>query len=229
VPLAVIVSCPLIIPGCHSTVIDPAEYQGYYLYFPMDSSLFREYRVDRKIYSADGSVDSSGWFIRERQGRNDLTPEGDTVSIITRYKRMQEGDEWSVDSVREVRKNSRLVRVQEGNIIFIKLVFPLKEGKEWNGNAYNTVGEEKYKYQDFGKPYIDDDIVYQNTVKVIQKELIDPIVNTVIKSEIYGSGIGLLYKEIIDYHYCTDEDCLGQQKISYGTEYHERIIRFGYE
>jgi hypothetical protein len=44
---------------------------------------------------------------------------------------------------------------------------------------------------------------------------------------VYALGVGLVYKEITELNYCTDENCRGQQKIDNGREMKLVIKKYG--
>ena len=206
---------------------DPA-YLGY-AYFPLDSGLFRIYLVKEKNYHIDGQVDSSAWFGKEEQQSWFLNQLGDSVLLTERFFSQDSTGPWQLDSLIRVQKNKLWVLVTESNIPYVKLVFPVTESKSWNGNAYNSMGEEDYHYKNVSEKTTILNSVFPYSVTVIEKDLEDPVVNTVKNYEIYASGVGLVYRESIDYHYCTDPGCLGKGIILYGKEYRQWIINYGHE
>jgi len=81
----------------------------------------------------------------------------------------------------------------EGNIRYVKLVFPIVEGQTWNGNAYNSLGFQNYEYNNTFTPYTVNGVTYDSTVTVIQNVDSNLIyVNNMF--EVYAKNIGMIYK-----------------------------------
>ncbi len=227
--LFIILVVMLILPCCREKSIDPSSLDMGYTYYPLDSGLYREYLVQQINYAADGSIDSSSWYYKEIQGAWTLDESGDSVMTIERYKTNDTTADWEIDSLFRIRKNNLRVIATEDNIPYVRLVFPVVDSEKWNGNAYNSLGEQDFQYSNAGKETEVQGKKFPVTVTVIEKEIDDHIVNYVKKDDIYASNTGLIYKEIIDYYYCQEEGCLGQQIISYGTVYKQWLIKSGYE
>jgi hypothetical protein len=106
-------------------------------------------------------------------------------------------------------------------------VFPVHEEKKWDGNAFNINDEELYSYKDTYQPFSLGDATFNSTITVIHQNIMDTIVMTDIRNEIYAENIGLIYKESIILHYCTDNECLGQMIIEQGSDFRLELIGYG--
>ena len=104
---------------------------------------------------------------------------------------------WAIKEVWMVNANKKSIQVVEGNVRYTKLVFPVQQGANWNGNAKNTIGEWLYTYE-----YID-------KTETIGSKQLDKVLNVKQKNyrtlisyqnytEKYAKGIGLVYREITD-------------------------------
>jgi hypothetical protein len=220
----------LAINQCQESNLDPGINNFGYSYFPVDSGFYRDYLVKTITYNIGGTIDSATCYLRELNGKWEVENKVDTILTISRYRRNTPEEDWVIDSVFDIRKNDRVLISKESNIPYVKLVFPVRDLKEWNANSYNVLGEDKYHYADVSSDKLILDTLFSNTIKVIQKELIDTIVYTNVKNETYASGIGLIYKESVNLNYCTEYDvCIGKKIISYGSESRQWIISYGQE
>ncbi len=224
----ILIAVLIIQDGCRDTTINPDQLQTGYSYFPVDTGMYREYYVVDIKYVA-GVADTSTWFYRETQKYWYLDQGGDSTLLIERDIRNDTSDAWAVDSLFRVKKNRTRVLVNENNVDYVKMVFPVRDSLSWNANTYNDLGEEDYRYQDVDKDIKINGLEFPSTMKVLQKEIDDPIVNYVKKDEIYADKIGMVYKESIDLFYCTDQDCLGQQIVLHGEDFRQQIIKYGTE
>ena len=214
---------------CSDKIVDPGFVDIGYGYFPLDTGLYREYMVRLVSFSGEKS-DTSTWYYRDTQKYWFTDQAGDSVLVIVREKRIDTTEDWAPDSLIQVKRSSRRLIVTENNIPYIKMVFPVADSLQWNGNAYNTLtGQDDYYYKNVGQSRAVLDTIYHNTLTVIEQDIEDPIVNQVKKDEIYADGVGLIYREKIDYRFCQDQDCLGQGIIEYGSDYRQWILKYGYE
>jgi len=107
----------------------------------------------------------------------------------------------------------------EENIRYIKLVFPVKEGKSWDGNAYNTLGTWNYTYTDVDVPLIINNNTFDSTLTVLQLD--NPLLISYEHSEEqYARGVGMIYKQytFLDY-----------QNIQPGLEFTMQVSSYSYE
>ena len=81
----------------------------------------------------------------------------------------------------------------EDNRRYIRLAFPINPIYRWNGNAYNELAEEEYSYENLYAPDTFSGLNFDSTVTVNQNEFVSNI-NRIIRKEIYGNHVGLLYK-----------------------------------
>jgi hypothetical protein len=126
-----------------------------------------------------------------------------------------------------VRKDGNEFVVTEGNVPFVKLKLPYSAMHRWDGNTYNSLGIDEYGYEKIAVSEVVNGISFENTVQVEQELNDDAIVFRDERKEIYAAGVGLVYKEIIQLHYCTDDACLGQQKVDEGKEMKMVIRAYG--
>ena len=171
-------------------------------FYPLDSGYWIEYQVDSIIhlniddqYLVDTSLESYHFYIREEVDSAFIDGEGKQVWAISRYKRNADSLPWEFTSLWTAKLSSTSLERVEDNLRFIRMVFPLRENRKWNGNAYNTLDEEDYIYSNLFLPKTYSSLYFDSTVVVNQNDFISNI-NRIIKKEVYGNHVGLLYKEI---------------------------------
>ena len=147
--------------------------------------------------------------------------------VVHRSTRSNEDEPWTFFDTWSMRSDGHEVIVSEGNIPFIKARFPVRAGNRWNGNALNTIGEDVYEYRDVGSPMQFNGLSFEKTVTVEQEYNDDVIVFTDKRTEVFARDVGLVFKEVIQLHYCTDDACLGQQKVDRGIEMEMVIKAYG--
>ena len=214
--------------SCDSKIeIDPAETgQAFY---PLSPGDYREYKVEQIKYSILSTPDTIKYFLKEQVGDSFINQTGGTTYTLNRYKRSDDTVAWVIDSVWAVIKSETNVVVSENNIPYAKLIFPVLDQKKWDGNAFNTIAEELYRYEHTYQPISLENIDFNSTITVIHEFNPDSIVMKDIRNEIYAENVGLIYKESIILHYCTENECLGKQIIEQGVDFKQELIGYGNE
>lgn len=192
-------------------------------YFPLQTGNYYIYNIDETIYSEVAPVQNKIYQMKVEVMDSFPTPDGTYTYVLSRMTRDNETDVWLDLDTWSTRANNLELVVNEGNTPYLKLVFPLHEGKEWNGNKYNNFGEDKYQLTSFGEPFELEETNFENTLTVTQENNDDVIVYHDIRKEVYAKDIGLVYREIMQLSYCTNNDCLGQQIIKSGKIYKQQL------
>ncbi|MGB1241411.1 MAG: hypothetical protein ACPG49_02745 [Chitinophagales bacterium] len=175
-------------------------------YFPTETGFWLEYQVDSVIYSplrTEGK-DTVSLQMREVFGDVFIDNEGREAITIERLIRADESTDWNdVTPIiwYAVRTNDQVERV-EGDLRFMKLIFPVFEGRTWDGNTFlNTADTRLRDYRDWNYEYIEvagntslNGLNFPETLTVSQIDRED-LVNKTFAIETYAKNIGLIKKE----------------------------------
>ena len=148
--------------------------------------------------------------------------EGKEALRIERYRRENNSQKWVIDSVFTAKKEIDKGLKTENNVTYVKILFPIKEGLKWNGNAYNSFGNDIYELKKVNQFFQTNGRKFDNTFTVIQQND-STLVDLKKKIEIYAENIGMIYQEKTNVLYCNSGDCLGKGKIDFGTKH---ILKF---
>lgn len=212
--------------ACTESTVDPIDVQRGEEFFPLKIGLYFEYQVEQLEYLISGDAVAEDYFLREEVTES-FTSGIDSVFVMRRFTRASVDDSWEPFNTWQIRKSSQNVTVSEENTPFIKIVFPIQAGNSWDGNAQNGLDEDVYVMDSLYSVYVLNDVQFDSTLTVIQNDNQDFIVEQDRRFEIYGFGIGLVYREEQLLQYCTDDDCLGQQIIETGNVYRQRLMDYG--
>ena len=213
--------------GCDSNDIDPDPERLGLEFYPLETGLYRDYKIRHIRYSAISKPDTSNYYLREHVLDSVVNMEGGYTYILARYSKDSLNLDWELDSLWKAEKNSKFVRITENNVPYVKLVFPVKEGMSWDGNAYNNEEPKEYAMGHAYQPFQVLDSMYEESVTIMHDSIPDQIVRYILKYEVYGNNVGLIFMEDQDLNYCTWDYCRGQGIIDEGFFYRQELIGYG--
>ncbi|MBL7920526.1 MAG: hypothetical protein JNJ40_09450 [Bacteroidia bacterium] len=173
-------------------------------YYPTTIGRYAIYDVDSTIYNSL-TQDTTVTKYRIKEKITDLFTDNEGQDalrlerFIKKYNPNKSYDSiaWTIKEVWMVNANKKSIQVVEGNVRYTKLVFPVQQGANWNGNAKNTIGEWLYTYE-----YIDkaENIGSKQLDKVlnVKQKNYRTLISYQNYTEKYAKGIGLVYREITD-------------------------------
>lgn len=167
-------------------------------YYPVKVGNYWIYDVtETKVIN--NQYDSTKYQVRElvdtvfQNGANELTYR------VIRSRRNNTNANWANDSLVLINKSLSDVRRTHNNFKTISLVFPVKEGKFWDTNAFNILDADDYAYASVNQPFTLNNKMYDSTVTVVQGE--PDLVTLDDRREVYAYKVGLVYKNFTVYEY----------------------------
>lgn len=179
-------------------------------YFPLKLGEVRTYKIDSTIFDNKGTIKNKiSRIAKESIIESYIDDEGEVNFIIE--QNIFDNDKLVQTNILNAYKNKTKAVRNEGNLKFIKLVFPVIKGKSWDGNALfdaeNTIvriaGEPikmyelwDYRYNETGISKTLNGIDYKNVVSVIQTDTENSIEKRYSLEE-YAKDVGLIYKKMM--------------------------------
>lgn len=199
-----------------------------YSYFPVNVGHWVMYEVDSTVWDDFYNINDSlherayNYKIKEIIESEFYDNEGRLTQRLERYKKLNDTTDWFINDVWTMNLTSATAEKVEENNRFIKLVFPVSKNTTWNGNAFNTIGEAEYEYDDIDVPATINGILYDSTLTVIQASDTNNLIEAQFQYEIFARNIGLIYKR---YRYVTFD--IVSHEILSGKDYSYKIISYG--
>jgi len=168
---------------------------GKYVVYDIDSVVYDDFKKDTTFFK---------YRIKEKLEEIYIDNEGRSAIKLVRYIKKYDASvsyedmSWIVKDIWNYTKTKTTLEVVEENVRYTKLIFPINGGAEWNGNAFNTIGEWNYKYE-----YVDvaqkiNATNFSNVLSVIQKNDKNNVIHREFYNEKYAKNVGLVYREIKD-------------------------------
>jgi len=113
-------------------------------YFPLEIGDYRIYQIQQIEYSLFAATDTAHYQLKELVV-DTFSTQSELNYILHRFKRDLSTDKWQLDSVWTSRRTQNHAIVVENNISFVKMVFPIRLDKVWDGNLFNASPPDEYQ------------------------------------------------------------------------------------
>jgi hypothetical protein len=193
-------------------------------YFPISTKDYRIYQVEETIYNFVGS-ETKNYQLRESITDSLISDSGEINYVLMREIRSDASENWKVDSLWSVRKTDKVVVINENNVPFMKLSFPIKVGESWNGNAYNEREEKNYLFAKTNLGQLSTNVTLGEVITVVLADVPKNLVRIDQRYEVYARGIGLVEKNYNSIEYCT-KDCDATEQIIGGRVLKQFLISY---
>jgi len=176
--------------SCHKEETSTELDYGY-AYFPLKQGSWKEYRVDSVLYSPFG-VDSIQWIIREVTDTLVIVGTDQKEATIFMFKRHPDSLNWEPGyTVKQFSRNSSQAEEWFNNTRYIRLVFPVYEGRKWDGNAMNSLGNQDYSIDKLTYSDTISGIFYPDLLNVVQQKRIT-LISQDTDEETFSRNLGLV-------------------------------------
>ncbi|HLW39072.1 MAG TPA: hypothetical protein VKX31_01685 [Brumimicrobium sp.] len=195
-----------------------------YEYFPMEEGVFVEYEVTMIAHNIhlNPQHDTIKYKLETIIGEEVV----DNSGRLAR-KFFQSKYDLSTGEILDQRVWTRIIDENRGEVVEenqrkIRLVFPVKNGDDWNVNAFNALGNQEVYYEDVNVGRTIGGFALENTTKVMYDDFLS-LVDYQKSHEIYAKGIGLVERKIKDLS-INNFDTLNIQS---GSEVHYKLLNYG--
>lgn len=196
-------------------------------YFPLQKGLYAIYSVNEIRYSSLAEPETLAYELLAEVVDSFKNSSGDYTHVIYRSTRVDNTEMWTVLDTWSVRKGDMETVVNESNVPYVRLTFPLQKGVVWDGNKKNTLEADDYEIKSYDESIVVNGTTFEKTLTVEQEAYDDGITKTDLRSEIYARDIGLIAKYLTQIIYCTEQVCLNDMIIETGIIYKQEIKEYG--
>lgn len=181
---------------------------GRYVVYDVDSTLWDDYKQVKTIHKYQMRYTVADTFSDNERRRS---------YKIDIHIRNNDTLQWKTHRVITVTPTTAALEYSEANIRFIKMIFPVANNLEWEGNALIPAADQDYqyfqnwtyRYSDQEKPFNNGKVLFENTITVnqVDEKLNDPETMPdsygylTFAKEVYGYDIGMVYREMTHWVY----------------------------
>ncbi|PCJ26525.1 MAG: hypothetical protein COA97_05450 [Flavobacteriales bacterium] len=190
---------------------------GKYVIYDVDSFFYNNF---------NDSIDTSYYQIKEVVDSKYEDLEGEEAFKIIRYRKEIDSTNWVLIDVWNSKITQTNFQKVEENVRFVKLIFPVKDNKNWNGNSMNTGQEMIYEYTSVDNSEIVGSTSLNNVLTVLQLDNIN-LVEEYYHEEKYAKGIGMVYKKNVDISKKEFDSTTGNWERTLGTDITMTLSSYG--
>jgi hypothetical protein len=213
----------LIISACSDrTTLEPEPFdESQFEYFPLQIGKYVVYQIDSVIYDfAPGggtARDSFRIFAKEIVADTLRDQTGQLLFAIERYERKNDAEPWILKNISTAARTTTQAIRTEDNFRFLKLIFPLDNRSEWDGNIWidenreiEIAGERvrpftnwRYEVDSIDVQALVGQFAFDSTLLVTEADDTNIIERRLSRAR-YAKHVGLVWREqwILDSQYC---------------------------
>lgn len=174
---------------------------GRYVIYNVDSIFYEDNNIDPTTHIA--KADTFRFQLKEKIESTFLDNQNRPALRLERYVRFPDtansyaNSVWTLRNVWMENRTATTAEKVEDNVRYIRLSFPVKQFRTWNGNAQNTLTDWEYSYDYIDLPRSVAGHSFDSVLNVIQHQSSSAI-DFSDYSEMYARNAGLIYKKVID-------------------------------
>ena len=207
-------------------------------YYPVEAGTYRIYAAADTAYNRFVRTDSS-YQVREAIGRADTfrNAAGQLSFRVEHAVRRTPAQPWRIDSVYVLTPTAETVTLVRNNRRTVELIFPVRDNRAWNLNAYNSLGalpDSTRRYHSVGRALtlaaggvaqtygqtlttLDEGAVAQDNLYYLQQY-----------QQVFAKGVGPVLRRRRDIAYAEPNGSLPVAgKTYYGRIHHEILLEKG--
>lgn len=164
-------------------------------YYPLNVGSYIDYEIEYIFWNDFAeTVDTSIYILREFVESKVTNYSGDTLYRIEQYTKNHPDSAWSIPHIVFAGMRENYVYKVEDNINYVKIILPVQENIKWNGNAYNSLPNQVYRYLSVGNQISFSSLHFDKSMHILQEDN-QTLINQDMEDEMYALNIGLIYKK----------------------------------
>lgn len=181
--------------GCKSDKDDNVIPNLSYNYAGLRTGNYIIYNVDSIFYDDfTATIDTFHFQIKEHLASTFTDLQGDPAYRIERFKKYPDSTHWELIDVWQSKITINNYQKVEENDRFVKLIFPVRANKTWDGNNFNNLGEQLYEYTTVHQAENIGGIAFDSVATVTQINDVN-LISENLFIEKFATDIGMVYQK----------------------------------
>ncbi len=165
-----------------------------YQYSPISVGQYRVYQVDSIAYDDfNGTIDTIRFQEKTEVESIETSQAVGSSYVLGVYRRDTSTDPWKKTHLIRQVLGSRTYEIQDNNVVYLALTFPINNATTWDSNAKNVFPEKRYRLENLHQSAVIAGINYDSTIRVNQLDEFNEI-ERFLEEEIYAARVGLVYQ-----------------------------------
>ena len=167
-------------------------------YFSYEIGQTRYYQCDSIQYNsfdAQNPVKEVSFIIKEHVKDTFTDDEGKEVFRLERFISYDNDTSYSFFNLATIQIDKLGIQFYENNSRYLRMSFPIREKRSWDGNVYNNLDRQRYVYTIVNEPYSNGFLNFDEIVRINQRNELT-IISEKIENFTYGKNFGLIEKNI---------------------------------
>ena len=205
-----VLSIFVLFTSCQKDPEQPKDITIGQSFYPIQKGQFQTFLVKQTRFALNETPVTTTYQLKEVIGDEFVGENGEKLNEVLRYVRADGLDNFRLDSIFSVRKDENVVVKMEHNVPYVKMDFPIEEGKIWNGYLFNTRPARDFLAQDVNVSKSVGNTNFPRTITIIESQD-SSLVDKNLRYEIYADEVGLIYKKTESLLYCNQPECFGNR------------------
>lgn len=170
-------------------------------YYPLQVGSYWIYNVTDITYL--NNVGDTTEFEQREQINGIITDQtGKSWYRVQVSKRSAGETAWTNTGIKLLARTDTDLQVNENNVTKVHMIFPVKNQRTWNPNAFNGAGTSEYYYDQVGTPATVNGTAYANTATIVKAASLDSLISNNKQREVVAEGVGPVYRYYNVVNYC---------------------------
>ncbi len=221
---SVLVILLMLLQGCAEDPLQPSPIEAGAGYFPVGTNHTWVYEVEEVNINLAG-FDTMRYQLRETLIDSFVNQSDEITYRLQREKDFGDGAGFRFDEIWTVAKTNQHVVVNESNLGLLKLVFPVIDGQEWDGNSFNGEREALFSMNYIAADTTINDQIFTDVLRVTLADIPQNLTGIDERYEYYAPNVGLVAKDYTTLKYCT-RDCTADFVIEGGSVLRQSLVSY---